>query len=486
MEEKYFDELRRLYADFKMCYKTRADGQRKKTCRQIKTKGRKYDVFPYQEERIGNKTKGKEIDEIEMKDDNFIFYFDESGRIRLVEEASTFLKRICDFECYEYVDNRIYAYYGSLSGVRRISVGLYKDGKIMEKYTMYSVERYSYEKYVYNDNLLNCIETCVYEVRKETRKWKHKFYFDQKNNLKLIQKIEGSWRENSYSTVKINNKKLEVCIERQVIDLWQTMFSKVHNMDNSVVVINLNLENDISDIDFFFEVHGEMQILEKKYNLPIRDLPLDRDEKEKIVYSVLKVMVRLWDEKCLDEKVCLKIIKDGVNILNEKKALPRWVQKNSQLVFGIDTIRYQHLDEEQKFETKKVKELFKDLQKSTNKEMFLPELVTHFEEMSKVIAKDASYDFLEDMFIVQAEVVTYQNKLMFAFSLVRQVPCKEEFVQLGMEVIYELNDANKSGAHFCRSEDVEGDFFSYVRSTDVYNLQCKDQVYDVRIFFEET
>lgn len=132
MEEKYFEELRSLYVDFKSNYKARVEEQRKLTDKQIKTKGRKYDVFPYSEERIGNKTKGKEVDEIEMKDNNFIFYFDAEGRIRLVEEACTFLKRISDCECYEYVNDKIYAYYGSSIGARRICLALY-EGDMIKK-----------------------------------------------------------------------------------------------------------------------------------------------------------------------------------------------------------------------------------------------------------------------------------------------------------------------------------------------------------------
>ena len=485
MKEKYFVELKKLYADFKKIYKTRADEQRKITCSQIKSKGRMCDVFPYQAERIGKRTKGKVVKEIEMKDDNFIFYFDENNRIRLVEEACTFLKKICDYECYEYMDNKIYAYCGALSGVKSISIGVYKNNKLMEKYTLYSLERYAYEKYIYKNDLLCYIETYVYEERKETRQWKERFYFKQKSDLQLIQRVEGSWRENRYSTVKINNKKLESNVENHVNGLSKKMFGQVRDMKDLVLGLNLNLENDISDIDFFFEFNGEVQKLNSEYNLLIRDLPLDNEEKEKVVNCVLKALIRLWDEKYLDEQVGLKIIKNGINVLSEKRILPRWVQRNPQLVFDVDMIRYQYLDKKKSIEEKKIKEIFKDFKRSINKDMSLTELVTCFEEMSKVPAKDASYEFLEDMFFIQAETVTYKSKLMFGFSLIRQIPYKEEFIHLGMEVILELNDANKLMSHSCWNEDVKGDFFSYVRGTDVYTLNSNNQVHDVRVFVEE-
>lgn len=486
MEEKYFVELKKLYADFKKNYKTRADEQRKITCSQIKTKGRIYDVFPYHAEQYGYKTKGKVVDEIEMKDDNFIFYFDENNRIRLVEEACTFLEKICDYECYEYMDNKIYAYCGALSGVKRISTGIYDNNKLMEKYTVYSLERCAYEKYIYKDDLLCHIDTYVYEERKQPRQWKLKFYFDQKSNLKLIQRVEGSWRENRYNAVKISNKKLETVMEYQLMELWKDVQCYVNNTETPVIGVSLNLENDVSDIEFYFEMNGKTQILDKKYNVQIRDLPLDEDEKEKIVNIVLKTMVRLWDEKSLDEQVGLKIIKGEINILKEENALPNWVKRNPQVHVGVETIRYQHLDENQKLKEKRIKEIFKDLTKSTDKKKSLIELVDCFEAVSKVVAKDANYEFLEDMFLLQAEAVTYKDRLMFGFSLTRQIPYKEEFVQLGMEVIYELNSANKLISHSCWNENVEGDFFSYVRSTDAYKLGCEDPVCDVRLFLNET
>ena len=139
MEEKYFVKLKKLYADFKKNYKTRADEQRKITCSQIKTKGRIYDVFPYHAEQYGYKTKGKVVDEIEMKDDNFIFYF------------------------------------------------------------------------------------------------------DQKSNLKLIQRVEGLWRENRYNAVKISNKKLETVMEYQLMELWKDVQCYVNNTETPVYDVRLFL-----------------------------------------------------------------------------------------------------------------------------------------------------------------------------------------------------------------------------------------------------
>ena len=486
MEEKYFVELNKLYADFEKNYKTRADEQRKVTCSQIKTKGRMYDVFPYQEERLGDKTKGKVVKEIEMKDGNFIFYFDENNRIRLVEEACTFLKTLYSYECYEYVGNKIYKYCGVLSGVNRISIGIYENNKLMETYSMYSWERRAYEKYIYNGDLLCYIETYVFEERKANRQRKEQFYFNEKGDLQLIQRIRGAWKENTYSVVKINNKKLESAIDHQVTAMWKDLQCQINSLESPVIGINLNLENDISDIDFFFESKGEMQILDKKYNIRIRDLPLDNDEKEKIINIVLKTMLRLWDEKCLDEQVCLRIKMDGVNILNKENILPRWMKKNLQLVVCEDVIRYRHLDEKQKSKEKRIKEIFMDLKKSVNKDKTLSDLVTCFEQMGKVIAKDANYESLDDMFLMEAETVSYKDRLMFGFSLIRQIPYKEEFLQLGMEVIYELNDRNRLISHSCWDEDVDGDFFTYVRSTDAYNIGCKDSVYDVHLFLNET
>lgn len=459
MNDKYFDELRLLYIDFKANYKTRAEEQQKKAKYQVKTKGRKYDVFPYQEEMHGDKTKGKVVDEIEMKNDNFIFYFDDADRIVLVKEASTFLKRICDFECYEYVDGKVYAYYGSLSTARRICLAIYEEDKIIEKYSIYSLERYGYEKYVYKDNVLSYIEVCIYEEKKEPRKWCKNFYFDSRNNLKLIQCVSGKWRQNYYCTVKIKYKKLEEAIEHEVMDLYQFMLHKVGTIKESVIEVVLNMEENISDIDFFVEWNGQIQELNKRYNIPIREFPLDRDEQERIVNSVLKSIVRLWEEKNLSQEVSFRIKKDGVNILTESNILPRWLKKTPELICDTDTIQYQYRGENEKVEMKKIKEIYKDFKKSTNNEMSFPDLVDHFERMSKVVAEDATYEYLDDNFLMQAESIQHKNKLMFAISLIRQIPHHDEFYQLGMDVIYERKDVNKLMAYSCWSDDVEGDFF---------------------------
>lgn len=62
----------------------------------------------------------------------------------------------------------------------------------------------------------------------------------------------------------------------------------------------------------------------------------------------------------------------------------------------------------------------------------------------------------------------------------------DEFYQMGLEAVYELTPDNKMIADTYWSDQVKGDFFAFVRSTDTYNLLCEEKICDVHVFLEET
>lgn len=460
MQKKYFDELKTLYVKFEKDYEKKIEEQRKLMVKQVKTKGKKYSVIPYREERLGNKIRGKIVDEIEMKDDNYIYYFDDEDKIRLVEEASSFLKKIDSFECYDYYNNKIYEYHGNFSSLSAIKLSLFDNGKIQEKYVIYKPEHFAYEKYVYKDNILSRLDVCVLKTGRESHEWCENFYFDN-DKLKLIQRVDGIYKLNRYCDVKINYKKLDKNLETQIVEIYQALYEKTKISSILILTIHLNIDDRNPNIDLFFEIDNEEYILQEKNlnKIPLREFPLDSQEKQKILDSVLKTLVRLWDKKILEEDIYLKIIKDGNNILDDESIIPKWLKNNSQISFSKEEIRYKYIEKAEKIMSKNIKEIFEDLKKATNKKMSLENLFKIFEEMSKVSVKDISNDDMEELFLMQAETVWFNEKLMFGLSFIRQVPFEDEFLQLGMEVFFELDDKNKLVSSSWWSDEVKSDFF---------------------------
>lgn len=54
------------------------------------------------------------------------------------------------------------------------------------------------------------------------------------------------------------------------------------------------------------------------------------------------------------------------------------------------------------------------------------------------------------------------------------------------KLVYELDDNNKTVSEMYWSNEIKSDFFSFVKETEIYRLLCKEKVYDVNIFWEET
>ena len=482
MDEKYFEELKLVYTKYKKNYSHIIEKQRENVFRQEKMKGKKYNVFPYKQERLGNKLNGKEVAEIEMKDDNYIYSFDEMERIILIEEASTFLGKIYNYECYDYVQDRIYGYRGDSRNLKFVQIGILENGKVKEIYAISDMERFIYEKYDYNDGVLESISQNIFCENKEPRQWKELFYFDEKNNLKLIQTVEGVHKRNNYCAVPIAYKKLDKMLEQQIVDIYQSDKNNVNKMD--AIEINLYNREKIPNLDIYLRSNGKG--LEKKQyphidNILLRKYPLDDEEEKKIISNILKSILRLWDEKILAENVTLKVMIEGADI--EENLLPEWIKKKNAITIKEDKFKYNMLQRKEKKESMGLKDIFK-VMKRVDKSMSFEQLVFFFKKIASIEVIDIDYE--EELLFMQSEVVTYKNKLMFGVLLVRQIPFGDEYIQLGMQVIYELNEKNKGIGSAIWSDCVEGDFFSFVRKTEVYQLVEKEKIFDVQVFMEET
>lgn len=481
MEEKYFEELHAKFSCFKESCMEKIEGQRKKYPKLIKTKGKKYEVVPYEEERLGHKRKGQEVDEIKMEDDYFIYHFDEEGRIRLIEEACTSLKKLCYFDCYEYMGNRIYSYRVTSTGLANVRLCFLENNQIQERYSVFGRNGFSYERYIYRGEILIQIDE-YFQGRsdKEPRRAQEIFYYDRKNNLRMVQKLENN-RLNCYCSVKVNGKKTEAGLEKLITEAAHEFFPGNGRRADFLQISLDSAENPSIHISYGFEKPVQNTML-------LREFPLDIFEKEKIINSILKAVLHLWDEKELEEKICVEIRSDGTNILEDERKLPGWLKKNPQICFRDGKICYEFIEKQNIPESRNIREIFRDLKKEAVKDSGLQRLTGIFEKMGQVPVKNAGDGDGDDLFFMQAESIMDGKKLMFGFSLVRQVLLedKDEFYQLELQAVYELTSDNKMIADTYWSDQVEGDFFAFVRNTDAYKLLCEEKICNVHVFLEQT
>lgn len=481
MEEKYFEELRAKYNDLEKCCIEIIEKQKIKYPKLVKTKGKKYGVVPYEEERLGNRKKGKEVDEIEMEDGYFIYHFDEEGRIRIIEEACTSLRKLHDFECYEYLGNEIYSYRGNSSGLINMRLCLLENNQIRERYSVFRRSGFSYEKYIYQSKTLIQIDIYFQGISdKEPRRAKEVFYYDENKNLQLIQRLENN-RLNRFCSVKVNGRKTEAGLEKMITEAADEFF---HENGRSAELLQVSL--DSAEKPFIRVSYGSENPIQN--TMLLREFPLDIFEEEKVINSILKTLLHLWDEQLLEEGICAEVKRNGINILEAEGGLPGWLKKNPQVYVRDKKICYKFIEKQNIPKSRTIREIFRELKKEAGKASGLRELTEIFEKLGQTPVKKAGDGDGDDLFLMQAESVINGGKLAFGFSLVRQVLLEgmDEFYQMGLEAVYELTPDNKMIADTYWSDQVKGDFFAFVRSTDTYNLLCEEKICDVHVFLEET
>ncbi|WP_105177116.1 MULTISPECIES: hypothetical protein [Clostridium] len=128
----------------------------------------------------------------------------------------------------------------------------------------------------------------------------------------------------------------------------------------------------------------------------------------------------------------------------------------------------------------KILELLKD---TTDKEMRLSELVNAFEEMCKITINGVNEE--DDMLLF--EVGTFSGQSKSHFSLVRQFPNEEEeYIQLHLDILYKTNTQNKLFSETIWSEEVDGNFFEFIKNSDAYLFLKDKQIDKVDVFMDET
>lgn len=120
--------------------------------------------------------------------------------------------------------------------------------------------------------------------------------------------------------------------------------------------------------------------------------------------------------------------------------------------------------------------------------MGLPELVDAFEKMCQIPLEDIPEE--DDMLLFETGTYNFFGKEEFEFSLTRQYPNQidDEYFQLRLTAFYEPNEKNHpfSDCAWDEDEEVEGDFFGFVRSSEAYQAMQNDKIMRIDVSLEET
>lgn len=111
----------------------------------------------------------------------------------------------------------------------------------------------------------------------------------------------------------------------------------------------------------------------------------------------------------------------------------------------------------------------------------LPEMIAVFEEMC------TTYPAADDMLLFETGTFSFSSQPMFYFSLVRQYPGEEEeYVQLHLDVQFQPDDKHRSFSEAVWSDEIDEDFFKFVRESGAYRAVKEDRIATVSVYLDET
>ena len=125
------------------------------------------------------------------------------------------------------------------------------------------------------------------------------------------------------------------------------------------------------------------------------------------------------------------------------------------------------------------------LKKNIQSSMTLEEMITVFEEMSKLPIKTDDDTLLLDTCYYDP---TFSGKIVHIFSLVRQVPdSKGEYYQLRLEITLETQETEISFPKPIWSDAIgEQDFFAVVRNSLPYQQAIKQKIIKAEVYLDRT
>ena len=125
-------------------------------------------------------------------------------------------------------------------------------------------------------------------------------------------------------------------------------------------------------------------------------------------------------------------------------------------------------------------EYIKDLETKITEGMSLKEIVGVFEQMSQEPIE-------EEMFLFETGTFDFTGEEMFFFSMVRQFPNEEdEYYQIHVNVLYEPSEKTSQFLTMVWDEDLDENFFDYIRTSEAFEAVKDDKYVDVEIYMDET
>lgn len=131
------------------------------------------------------------------------------------------------------------------------------------------------------------------------------------------------------------------------------------------------------------------------------------------------------------------------------------------------------------FDRFKKKDHISFLKNNIKKDMSLLEIVNVFEKM-------CAEPMENDMLLYETGTYDFTGEPFFYFCLVRQFPNEEEFYQIHVDVLYKPCNGNKELSASVWNEDVDEDFFDFIRHSKAFEYASSDKIKKIEIYMDET
>lgn len=120
------------------------------------------------------------------------------------------------------------------------------------------------------------------------------------------------------------------------------------------------------------------------------------------------------------------------------------------------------------------------LKENINDSLSLSDIVNVFERMCRE-------PIPEDMILYETGTYSFTGEPFFFFSLVRQFPNGDgEYYQIHVDILYKPNSKNQIYTNAVWNEDIDGDFFDYIRNSKAFGCASSEDIVKINIYQDET
>ncbi|MCL1918285.1 MAG: hypothetical protein FWG14_08215, partial [Peptococcaceae bacterium] len=289
-KDKRFTAMQQRFREVSKLYPKMIEDRRSEAAKTVVSKGRLYNVLPYEAQLQGDKLNGKILPEPIIHTDCYIYRFDEQGRVVLTENMSEFLERPAFFSHYSYYEDYIERIYGESEEPYRVDWAYMKNGIVKEK-LVWSDEEQEMEIYIYDQEVLTDIQL----FGKTYPASNFKLLYDAKSVLACIHRTwEDGQRKMVYTTETINFKKFShkflLGLENAVIVFLEehknekfTRFAMDCYSGHNYVSLSMDTSADEeykdSPVDWLYYDFA---------SLPLIDFPLDDRQEDKLIKAVVQ------------------------------------------------------------------------------------------------------------------------------------------------------------------------------------------------------